>query len=119
MKILVADDQPLILKAISTKLQKAGYDIIGAVDGLQAIQLFDEEHPDLVLTDIYMPFATGLEFIRHIREERNSQIPVLVLSRTGIEDTVLESFALGANDYVTKPFIPGELAARIKRLLSR
>ncbi len=115
MKILIAEDQPLILHSISYKLKKAGYDVQGVVDGQQAKDFFQSETPDMVITDILMPFVTGPEFIHFIREEQQSKVPIMVLSQVGVERDKVKCFDLGADDYMTKPFLPAELVARVKR----
>lgn len=115
MKILVAEDQPLILQSVIYKLQKAGHDVTGVVDGQQAKDFFIEEKPDLVLTDILMPFVTGPELIHFIRTSGGTEVPIIVLSQLGMEKDILKCFDLGADDYITKPFIPAELVARINR----
>jgi two-component system, OmpR family, response regulator VicR len=115
MKILVIDDQPMILKTLHHRLEKAGFDIAAAIDGKQAMSLFDSEKPDLVIVDLLLPFAGGFEILNFIREQRKSQIPVMVLSTIGLEKTIVEAFALGADDYITKPFRPSEIVARVKR----
>ncbi|MEN9610178.1 MAG: hypothetical protein RLZZ628_992 [Bacteroidota bacterium] len=115
MKILVIDDQPMILKTLHHRLEKAGFDIAAAIDGKQAMSLFDAEKPDLVIVDLLLPFAGGFEVLNFIREQRQSQVPVIVLSTIGLEKTIVEAFALGADDYITKPFRPSEIVARVKR----
>ena len=117
MKILIAEDQPMVLKTISYKLQKSGFETIGAIDGMQAKEFFDIEKPDLVIADIMMPFVSGFELIQYIRNKSKSNIPIIILSGVGEEHRIIEAFDLGADDFMTKPFIPAELVARSKRLL--
>jgi two-component system, OmpR family, response regulator VicR len=117
MKILIIDDQPMILKTLHHKLSSVGFEIAAAVDGRQAIEFFDVEQPDFVILDLMLPFATGFEVLHHIRHTRASQVPVLVLSTIGLENTVVEAFDLGADDYITKPFRPSEIVARVNRKL--
>jgi two-component system, OmpR family, response regulator VicR len=118
MKILVADDQPMILKTLHHKLEKAGFDISAAIDGKQAMVFFDTEHPDLVILDLLLPYATGFEVLNYIREKCGSRVPVFLLSTVGLENTIVEAFALGADDYITKPFRPSEIVARVRRKLN-
>ena len=115
MKILVAEDQPLILQSVIYKLQKAGYEVIGVVDGQQAKDFYETEKPDMVLTDILMPFVTGPELIHFIRSRDGDGVPIIVLSQIGMEKDIIKCFDLGADDYITKPFLPAELVARVKR----
>ncbi len=116
--ILVVDEHPMLLKALCFKLQKAGFDTLAAVDGKQAIEFYDEVKPDLVLTDLLIPYVTGMELIAHIREKKQQRTPIIVLSKVAVDDTILEVFNLGADDYVTKPFRPNEIIARTRRLLA-
>lgn len=116
MKILVAEDEPLLLKTIEMRLKKEGYEVILAADGREAMQQIDAGQPDLIITDIMMPFASGLEIIGKVKQNDAENIPVIILSAMGQENTVLEAFNLGADDYVTKPFSPNELVIRIKRI---
>lgn len=117
MKILIAEDQPMVLKTIAYKLQKSGFETIGAIDGMQAKEFFEIEKPDLVIADLMMPFVSGFELIQYVRKECVSRIPFIILSGVGEENKIVEAFDLGADDFVTKPFIPSELVARVKRLL--
>lgn len=115
MKILIAEDQPLLLESVRWKLSKAGYEVIGVVDGQQAKEFIRSEKPDMVITDLLMPFVPGHELIHFVRTELNSKMPILVLSQVGLERDILKCFELGADDYMTKPFKPNELVARIHR----
>jgi DNA-binding response OmpR family regulator len=115
-KILVAEDEKMMLKAISFKLQKEGYEVVTAEDGRQALDLLQQQHFDVVVTDIMMPFASGLEIVTSIRE-KSSAIKIILLSSLGQEATVVKAFSLGADDYMTKPFSPNELIVRVKKLL--
>lgn len=116
MKILVAEDEPLLLKTIQMRLKKEGYEIITATNGKEALNLITSENPDLIITDIMMPYSSGLEIIAEVKQNNKLNIPVIILSAMGQEQTVLEAFNLGADDYVTKPFSPNELCLRVKRL---
>src|SRR6185312_12977976 len=118
MKILVAEDDAMMMATIKYQLKKEGYEVNTANNGSEAMLSFEKEIPDLVVTDIIMPFTSGLEFIGFIRSSHN-HIPVLVLSALDEEDTVVEAFNLGADDFLTKPVKPGELSVRVKRLLRK
>lgn len=117
MKILVADDDQLILKTLEHKLGKDGYEVIACKDGREAIEKISENKVDLIITDIMMPFASGLEILNSIRHSENADTPVVILSGLGQENVVLEGFNLGADDYIVKPFSPNELSVRVKRIL--
>lgn len=120
MKILIAEDETMTLKMLSMKLQKDGYEVIKVEDGRGAIEYLEKEGcPDMVITDIMMPFFSGLEVVEKIRKELKSKIPIIVLSAMGQEESVSSAFALGADDYITKPFNPNELSLRVKRLIGQ
>lgn len=119
MKILAADDQPLILKSIGHKLKQLGYEMFYAKDGQEAIDLFDSEQPDLAIIDLNMPVKSGFEVIRHIRDSRNSQIPIIVMSGNEDENIIVDSFNLGADDYIEKPVGLNEVLVRVRRLLKQ
>lgn len=105
-----------MLTALQFRLQKQGYDVILAEDGKEAMEKLETESPDFMVADIMMPYVTGLELISHVRTVKNSQIPIIIISALDNDDTVLEAFRLGANDFIAKPFKPNELILRIKRL---
>lgn len=117
MKILVAEDEPLMLMAIEAKLKNEGFEVIGAPDGREALKILEKYEPDIIITDILMPYTSGLELISIVKSNGNKKIPIIVLSGLGQENTVMEAFQLGADDFITKPFNPTELAVRVKRLL--
>ena len=119
MKILAVDDQPLILKSIEKKLSKADYDIQLATDGSEAIRSFDEERPDLIILDLEMPETDGFAVIKHIREVKEDDIPIIVMSGNDEENTVVDTFKLGVNDYIQKPVGLNELLARVQRQLQQ
>lgn len=116
MKILVAEDEPLLRKTIQMRLRKEGYEVVTASDGKEALHLIASENPDFIVTDIMMPFSSGLEIVAEVKKKDQANVPVIILSAMGQEPTVVEAFNLGADDYVTKPFSPNELCLRIKRL---
>lgn len=117
MKILIADDDPQILRALRITLGARGYDIVTAHDGNTALNLAIESHPDLVMLDLGMPNLDGIAVIEGLRGW--ATMPILVVSgRTGATDKV-EALDAGADDYVTKPFSIDELLARIRALTRR
>ena len=115
MLILIVEDDILLLKTLEFKLIKDGYIVVTLKNGFDAIEYLKENEPDLIVTDIMMPFINGLEIISFVRNEKKSKVPIIVLSSAGLEKTVLEAFQLGADDFVTKPFSPNELSIRIKK----
>lgn len=117
-KIVLAEDNTTLSLLLKFRLEKEGYELFMAVDGKEAVAQIEEHDPDLVLTDIMMPFISGLEVISHMRNKLENEAPVIVFSSAGQEEMVLKAFNLGANDFMGKPFSPNELVIRVKRLLS-
>jgi two-component system KDP operon response regulator KdpE len=117
MKLLIADDDPQILRALKVTLGARGYDIVTAGNGIEALDQAIAHHPDLIMLDLGMPELDGIEVIVGLRGW--TQVPILVVSgRTGATDKV-EALDAGADDYVTKPFSMEELLARIRALTRR
>src|SRR5689334_16676732 len=114
MKILVAEDEPIMLRTIEMKLKKDGHEVIAKSNGRDALEAIEKEQPDLVITDIMMPYSSGLEVVGKVKAGEK-KIPVIVLSSMGQENVVLEAFKLGADDFITKPFSPNELSMRVRR----
>ena len=115
-KILIAEDEVLMLKALEFKLKKDGYDVDVAADGREAMDKVKNNTYDLILTDIMMPFVGGMEILSYIKNDPiKKSTPVLLISAVGLENIVLEGFQLGAEDFIYKPFNLNELSMRIKR----
>jgi len=117
-KILVAEDNRLILETISHSLSREGYEIIKANDGKECLAILENTDVDLIITDLYMPYVNGNEVITILRDERKKTTPILVLSAAGAEDNVLKAFELGADDFMVKPFSLVELNIRVRKLLA-
>ena len=115
MRILIAEDDDLMLKTLEFRLKRDGHEVIITHDGREALEQIAVYMPDLVITDIMMPYSSGLEVISAIRKKYITRIPIIILSGMGQEDVVLEAFQLGADDFITKPFSPNELTVRVKR----
>lgn len=117
MKVLVAEDEEVMLMTIEMKLKNEGFEVVCALDGREALRILEYYAPDIIITDILMPYTSGLELISIVKSGKNKKIPILVLSGLGNESTVMEAFQLGADDFITKPFNHIELSVRVKRLL--
>jgi DNA-binding response OmpR family regulator len=117
LKILVADDDLDLLGLVAYSLSQAGYLVIKASDGPGALAAFDAESPDLVILDINMPGTSGFEVCTAIRAR--GDVPVMMLTARGEEQDLVKALDLGADDYLTKPFSPKTLLARVKALLRR
>ena len=117
MKVLAIDDQKLVLIPQEARLKDLGYEIITETSALKGIEIYDSFQPDLVIVDINMPEASGIEVVKHIRQKRNSQTPIMILSGNTDDAIISEAFDLGVNDYMKKPLSLQEVCARIKRLI--
>ncbi len=117
-QILVADDDPKILKVVGEALKLEGYQVVTAVNGNAALQVCRQSAPDLIILDITMPGLDGLEVVHKLRTH-GSQVPILILSARGDETDRVVGFRLGADDYLTKPFSISELVLRVRAILRR
>ena len=117
MKILVVDDDPNILELVNIHLSQAGYAVMKAGNGMEALKLLDEDLPDLAVVDVMMPGMDGYELTKRLRDE--ADIPVLLLTAKGELEDKEKGFLAGSDDYVVKPFEPKELLFRINAILRR
>jgi DNA-binding response OmpR family regulator len=118
--ILAADDDEDIRELVRFRLERAGYEVISAADGEEALRLARERNPDLLVLDHRMPKMTGIEVIRALRaEEETARIPAILLTASVQEQSVADGFEAGADDYIKKPFSPQELTARVQAILGR
>jgi two-component system alkaline phosphatase synthesis response regulator PhoP len=119
-KILIVDDEPHILELVRFNLEATGLKVIEALDGTEAISLTQSEKPDLVILDLMLPGIDGLEVCRRLRSERETKdISIIMLTARGEEIDRILGLEIGADDYITKPFSPRELVARVKAVLRR
>ncbi len=116
-RILVIEDDPTIAAAVADRLRTEGFDVTVAGDGLVGVERFEQITPDLVILDLMLPGIDGLEVCRRI--QRDGHVPVLMLTALDGETDTVVGLAVGADDYVTKPFSPRELVARVKAILRR
>lgn len=115
--VLLVDDDAKIVELVSLYLKRDGYRVLTACDGTTALKLAREAHPDLIVLDLMLPGITGLDVCRTLREE--SKVPIIMLTARTTEQDRLIGLDSGADDYVTKPFSPRELAARVRAVLRR
>ena len=117
-KILVADDEPHILQVVSTKLKNAGFEVLTAMDGEEALELAKAELPDLVITDFQMPIMTGLEFCKRLRLcDGTRAIPAVMLTARGFDIEPEEMASAGISIVLAKPFSPREMLEKVNELL--
>ena len=118
--VLVADDEPHLLRLVKFRLEREGYRVLTAADGDAALQVARSEQPDLCVLDVMMPKRSGFDVLRELRaDERFNSTKVIMLTARAQDRDVDAGFSLGADDYVTKPFSPNELRVRISAHLSR
>lgn len=116
-KIMVVDDEASIRQIVEARLNMAGFEVVTAGDGEEALKVFNEERPDLIVLDIMMPRVDGLQVCREIRKQDG--VPIIMLTAKGEIPDRINALEMGADDYVTKPFSPRELEARIKAVMRR
>jgi two-component system alkaline phosphatase synthesis response regulator PhoP len=116
-RVLVVDDDPGIVKLVRAYLEQAGFEVVSARDGKKAMQIARNERPDLVVLDLMLPEMDGWDVCRALRKE--SEVPIIMLTARVEESDKLIGLELGADDYVTKPFSPRELVARVRSVLRR
>jgi two-component system phosphate regulon response regulator PhoB len=118
--ILIVDDEAPIREMIAVALEMAGYDCMEAENAQQALAAIVDRRPDLLLLDWMLPGSSGIELARRLkRDELTAQIPIIMLTAKGEEDNKIQGLEVGADDYITKPFSPRELVARLKAVLRR
>src|SRR5947199_2906985 len=115
--ILAADDDPQLLRLITRNLQLEGYDVMAASDGQQALELIENNAPDLVLLDVMMPRMDGFTVCYRVREF--SAVPIIIITARGQDQDKIHGLDLGADDYLTKPFSVEELLARVRAVIRR
>lgn len=118
--VLVVDDEQMVQQLIKFKLRSLGYDVVLASNGEEALVRVHERLPDIILLDVLMPVMDGFETLTRLKQNpETANIPVIVLTGQSVEGVVVQGLELGADDYITKPFSPIELAARVKTILAR
>ena len=118
-KILACDDEPAILDLVRVNLERAGYAVITATDGRQALAVVQKEHPDLVILDVMMPYTDGLGVLQEIRRNPGTRdLPVILLTARAAPTDVVRGWQQGADLYLTKPFDPQELVGFVGRIFS-
>ncbi|HHW94318.1 MAG TPA: response regulator transcription factor [Mogibacterium sp.] len=115
--ILIADDNPQLLNILKTSAEKEGYKVILAEDGETALEAFHTNNPNIILLDVMMPKLDGFQVCREIRKE--SDVPIIMITARGEDFEKIMGLEIGADDYIVKPFSPGEVMARVKAVMRR
>lgn len=117
MRIILAEDNDILRKSLSFFLESKGFSVDQFSDGKDALDAIKNNSYNLILTDINMPGISGMEITQYVRETLQSDIPVIILTSSGVEQTELDSFDIGANEFIAKPVSPAVLLVRINKLL--
>lgn len=118
-KLLLAEDDQLLASLLTFRLQKGGYEVKLSADGKQVKEYLSQNTPDIIVSDIMMPYFSGMELIAYVRKELKLKVPIIIMSSAGNEENVLNAFELGANDFISKPVSPSELLVRVARELNK
>lgn len=118
-KLLLAEDDDLLAALLNFRLKKGGYEVTHSSDGKQVKEFLSQTIPDIIVSDIMMPYFSGIELISYVRKELKSTVPIIIISSAGNEVNVLNAFELGANDFISKPVNPTELLVRVGRELNK
>ncbi|WP_343694335.1 response regulator transcription factor [Flavobacterium sp.] len=118
MRIVLAEDNDILRKSLSFFLESKGFTVDQFSDGKDALEAIEKNSYDLILTDINMPGISGMQITQHVRQTINSDIPIIILTSSGVEQTELDSFDIGANEFIAKPISPAVLLVRINKLLN-
>ncbi|MFD2601007.1 MULTISPECIES: response regulator transcription factor [Flavobacterium] len=117
MKIILAEDNDLLRKSLSFFLESKGFEVNQFADGREALEAIKNNDCDIILTDINMPGISGMEMTQYVRITLGRQTPIIIFTSSGIEQTELDAFDIGANDFMAKPISPSVLLVRINKLL--
>lgn len=118
MKIVLSEDNEILRKSLSFFLTSKGFTVDQFSDGQEALDAIEKNSYDLILTDINMPGKSGMEITQYVRQSIKSDIPIIIFTSSGVEQTELDSFDIGANEFIAKPISPAVLLVRINKLLN-
>jgi len=116
--ILLAEDDELLAALLRHRLEKAGYEVFLSSDGKEVKDFLEKRIPDIIICDIMMPYFSGMEVTDHVRNVLKSDVPIIIISSADNEDNVINTFELGANDFLSKPLSPSELLIRVAKELN-
>lgn len=117
MRLLLAEDDEMLASLLKFRLEKGGYRVDLAPDGRQVKEYLKTSVPDVIISDIMMPYFSGIELVDYLRNELKSPVPIIIISTAGNEENVLNAFELGADDFISKPVSPTELLVRVGKVL--
>ncbi|MAU26840.1 MAG: response regulator [Muricauda sp.] len=117
-KILLAEDDQMLASLLQFWLEKEGYEVNVLENGLEVKESLTQALPDIIISDIMMPYFSGIELVDHVRNEVNSKLPIILISSASNDENILNAFELGATDFLSKPISPSELLVRVSRALN-
>ncbi len=117
MKIILVDDDVIMLQAIKTMLTKNDYEVFATTDAQDALDSLEEEDFDLIISDIMMPYMSGIELLSSIKKRLKKKVPIIIISALDQDEVILTAFSEGADDFVKKPINLNELLLRVKKIL--
>ncbi|WP_157518124.1 response regulator transcription factor [Flagellimonas lutaonensis] len=117
-KILLAEDDQMLASLLQFWLEKEGYEVNVLENGLEVKESLKQALPDIIISDIMMPYFSGIELVDHVRNEVNSKLPIILISSASNDENILNAFELGATDFLSKPISPSELLVRVSRALN-
>jgi DNA-binding response OmpR family regulator len=117
--LLLAEDDHMLASLLKYRLERGGYTVDLALDGRDMKSYLKQQLPDVIISDIMMPYFSGMELLDFVRNELNSRVPVIIISTAGNETNILNAFDLGADDFISKPVSPAELLIRVDKLLRK
>ena len=118
-KLLLAEDDHMLGSLLKFRLERDGYEVILEYDGKAVKEQLQGEIPDLVITDIMMPYFSGIELVDHLRNGLKSDVPIILISAASNDENIVSAFEMGANDFISKPVSPSELLIRVSREIKR
>lgn len=118
-KLLLAEDDPMLASLLKYRLERDGYEVMLEHDGKAVKEKLQNELPDVVVTDIMMPYFSGIELVDHVRNGLKSDVPIILISSASNDENILDAFEMGANDFISKPVSPSELLTRVAREIKR
>ncbi len=118
-KLLLAEDDDLLASLLKFRLEKEGYEVAWSSDGRKVKEQLKKQIPDVIVCDIMLPYFSGLELIAYVRKDLKSNVPIIIISAAGNEETVLNAFELGANDFIQKPISLSVLLVRLIKVMKK
>ncbi|MEO0572328.1 MAG: response regulator transcription factor [Bacteroidota bacterium] len=118
-KVLLAEDDHMLGSLLKFRLERDGYEVVLEYDGKAVKEKLQGEIPDLVISDIMMPYFSGIELVDHLRNILKSDVPIILISAASNDENIVSAFEMGANDFISKPVSPSELLVRVSREIKR